>query len=256
MVNLTKPVNLTEHDMPSYTPEHIAYEPLPPTPKKEYTPVHAAFEVIPAADARCISIQSKKPNAAIGSLNAIATIAVPKVHIPRKFIRRVIRRSREMSSEVNELLSQLLIPGTLITLLAFGTFVSILLSAGYVDAARDFTIFGIISTLALPIANGVLDLIQYSRLSFFKFQGNFKELKTYLKLNHPNHKMCPTTMVLRNPSKRVVFNKDDRDINAINEKYLSEQHSFLVAIDVNGYIYVDAAAPYGDDLTDFYQNNS
>lgn len=241
-VNLTKP-SLRAHE---FTPIHIADEtPIIQTAPKE---INDSPEIIAKITNMPLSIRVTPANK-----NAPAVISKTyNCKIPRKFMRAVRKTERRMANFMNEGI-------TFVRAVSFGAII-ITLIAGILCFGSPVcpNILGeVLSTLGLVglflyiLLDKILNIGERkpkSKLQFFRFEGTFDELKVYLAQNYPKCELVPATTVLRYPKRH------ERD-SKINQQYMQSTHRFLVAVDNIEYAYADAAAPYEDDITAFYNDH-
>lgn len=216
-VNLTKP-SLRAHE---FTPIHIADEtPIIQTAPKEIN-------------------DSPK--------------ATPKIYnckIPNKFKRSVKKTERCIRNSMsNDVIIRSFWPHTIICMLVCAICCFIIPSCPKSVSAGLLLCGSTLLSYRLWIK--ALDSINSkseTKFQFFRFEGTFDELKAHLIQDYPKCELTPMTTVLRYP-KRYERN------NNINQHYMQSIYCFLVAIDNTGHAYADAAAPYEDDLTMFYNTH-
>lgn len=179
--------------------------------------------------------------------------ATPKIYnckIPNKFKRAVKKTERCIRNSMsNDVIIRSFWPHTIIFMLVCAVCCFIIPSCPKSVSAGLLLCGSTLLSYRLWIkALDFIDSKSETKFQFFRFEGTFDELKAHLIQDYPKCELTPMTTVLRYP-KRYERN------NNINQHYMQSIYCFLVAIDNTGHAYADAAAPYEDDLTMFYNTH-
>lgn len=179
--------------------------------------------------------------------------ATPKIYnckIPNKFKRSVKKTERRIHNSMDDgIILRSILPYTIICMLICAICCFIIPGCPK-SVSAELLLCGLtllIYRLWIKALNSI-DHKSETKFQFFKFEGTFDELKAHLIQDYPKCQLTPTTTVLRYP-------KGYERNNNINQHYMQSTYRFLVAIDNTGHAYADAAAPYEDDLTLFYDTH-
>lgn len=241
-VNLTKP-SLRIHE---FTPVHITDE--TPSPQAMLHEIEDPPEVIAKIANMPLSIKVMPANK-----NTPAVISKTyNCKIPRKFMRAVRRTERRMADFMNDgimIVRAVAFNAAVITLIAgVWCLVSPVCPKGLGATLSTLGLVGLFLYILFDKVLNIGERKPKSKLQFFRFEGTFDELKAYLAQNYPKCELVPATTVLRYPKGHECDSK-------IEQQYMQSTHRFLVAVDNVEFAYADAAAPYEDDLTAFYNTH-